>query len=153
LRGDVDDAALSARHHRRVDRLRHEEHPLQVHGDDPVELLFAVGFERLADVHACIVEQDVDRPELPRRLAGERPGGCDVGNIDRAMQGAPAHGTDLAGGFVGLGIVVQMAKGNVRAFGGERQRRGATDSARTAGDQSDFACELHLFSPWSRQVF
>src|SRR5256885_1431383 len=67
LRGDVDDAALPACHHRRVDRLGHEEHALQVHRDDAVELLLGIGFEWLANVHSCVVEQDVERPELARR--------------------------------------------------------------------------------------
>src|SRR5262249_16155817 len=147
LRGDVDDAALPARGHRRVDRLRHEEHALQVHRDDPVELRLAIGFEGLADVHAGIVEQDVDRPELARRRAGEGPAGRDIGDIDRAVQGAPAERPDLISGFVGLGIVSQMAKGDVRALGGECQRRGAADPARAAGDQCDFSRKLHAVLP------
>ena len=152
LRGDVDDAALSARHHRRIDRLGHEEHALEVHVDDPVELLLGEGLERLADVDAGIVEQDVDRPELARRLGGEGPPGGDVGDVDRAVQGAPAERADLAGGLVGLGPVVEMAKGDVRALGREGQRRGAADAARAAGDQSDFSREFHAFSPVSDHV-
>jgi hypothetical protein len=54
---------------------------------------------------------------------------------------------DLGGGFVGLGVIVQMAKGHVRALGGERERRGAADPARAASDQSDFSRELHAWSP------
>src|SRR4029453_10773533 len=147
LRGDVDDAALSACPHRRVDRLGHEEHALQMHGDNPVELLLAIGFERLADVDAGIVEQDVDRPELARGLGGEGSPGGDIGDIDRAVQGAPAEGADLAGGFVGLPVIAQMTKGDARALGGEGERRGATDPARAAGDQSDFSRELHAVLP------
>ena len=147
LRGHVDDAALSARHHRRVDRLGHEEHALEVHVDDPVELLLGEGLERLADVDAGIVEQDVDRPELARRLGGEGPAGGDVGDIDRAVQGAPAERADLAGCLVGLALVVEMAEGDVRALGGEGQGRGAADAARAAGDQSDFSRELHAVLP------
>ena len=102
-----------------------------------------IGLERLADVDAGIVEQDVDRPELARRLGGEGSPGRDVGDVDRAVHGAPAERADLAGGLVGLGIIVQMAKGDVRALGGEGERRGATDPARAAGDQGDFSRELH----------
>ena len=121
--------------------------PFRCTGDDPVELLLGIGFERLADVDAGIVEQDVDRPEFPRRLGGEGPPGGDIGDIDRAVQGASAQGADLAGCFVGLVLIVQMAKGNVRPFGGEGERRGAADPARTASDQRDFSRELHDVLP------
>src|SRR5262245_65245087 len=40
-----------------------------------------------------------------------------------------------------------MAKGDVRALGGERERRGAADPARAASDQIDFSRELHAWSP------
>jgi len=143
LRGDVNDTALPACHHRRIDRLCHEEHALQVHGNDPVEFLFGIGFEWLANVYSCIVEQDVDRSELSRRLAGKGPPGPNIGDIERTVHGAPAQGADLGGGFVGLRIIVQMAKGNVRALCGERERRGAADPARATRDQSDFSRKLH----------
>ena len=81
--------------------------------------------------------------------AKARPG-RDVGDVDRAVQGAPAERADLAGGLVGLGPVVEMAKGDVRALGGEGQRRGAADAARAAGDQSDFSRELHAVLPVAR---
>jgi hypothetical protein len=103
----------------------------------------AEGFERLADIHAGIVEQDVDRPELARRLAGEGPAGRDIGDVDRAVQGTPAERADLAGRLVSLGAVVEMAKGDIRALGGEGERRGAADPARAAGDQGGFTRELH----------
>jgi len=87
------------------------------------------GFEWLANVHTCIVEQDVDRPELQRRLAGKDLPRRNIGDIDRAVHGAPAQGADLGGGFGGLGIIVQMAKGYVCALCGERDRRGTTEPA------------------------
>src|SRR5262249_10026052 len=40
-----------------------------------------------------------------------------------------------------------MAKDDVGALCGERERRGAADPARAASDQSDFSRELHAWSP------
>ena len=89
-------------------------------------------------------------PSSRAASAGEGPPGGDIGDVDRAVQGAPAERADLAGGLVGLGLVVEMAKGDVRTLGGEGQRRGAADAARAAGDQSDFSRELHAVLPVAR---
>ena len=78
---------------------------------------------------------------------GEGPAGRDVGDVDRAVQRAPAERADLAGGLVGLGVVVEMAEGDVGALGGEGERRGAADAARAAGDQRDFSRKLHAVLP------
>ena len=141
--GDVDDAAFAARDHCRINRLRHEEHALQVHADDPVELSFRVFLKRFADIHTGIVEQDVDRAERSRRFLGERLGGGNVGYIDRPVHDAASQRPYIRGRCLGLRVIVQMAERDIGALGGEQQRCRTADAAGPTGDQSNLILELH----------
>jgi len=89
--------------HRGIHRLRHEEHALQVHRDDAVEFFLGVVFELLANVHAGVVEQDIDRAERCGGFGGEGAGGGDVRHIQRTMHRAAAERRDLGRRRVGLG--------------------------------------------------
>jgi hypothetical protein len=133
LGGDVDDAAPAARGHRRVNRLGHEEHALQVDADDAVEVGLGVVGKRLADVHTGVVEQDIDGSEFRRGVLGEGPGRGDVSDVDRAVQGATAVGANFRGSRIGLGVVVQVAERNVRTVLREQQCGRSANAAGSAG--------------------
>ena len=60
LRRDVDDSTLATTLHVPVGRLCHEECAFHMHIQHPVEAFLADIFERLGDVVAGVVDQDVD---------------------------------------------------------------------------------------------
>src|ERR1019366_2230859 len=94
-----------------------------------------------------VVEQNVDRPELARHRGGETVAGFDIGDIQRLMHRASAMGDDFRRRLIRLLAVIQVAKRDIGALGGERERRGAPDAPRTAGDKRDFSREFHAGLP------
>ncbi len=95
--------------------------PFRCTSDDAVEVRLGVVLELLADVHAGVVEQDVDRPECARRLpAANARRGSDVRDVDRAVHRAASQRADFAGGLIRLCAVIEMAERDIRALGRER---------------------------------
>jgi hypothetical protein len=99
-----------------------------VHVHDPVVLGFRVVLEPLADVHPCIVEQDVDRPQRGLRLAREGAARGDVHDVHRTVQRAPPESADFARRLLGFCSVIEMTECDVGALRREGERRGAADA-------------------------
>ena len=69
------------------------------------------------------------------------------------MHRAPPQCADLVRGLLSLGIVVQMAERDIGTLGGEGERGGTADAARSTGDQRDFSLQVScLVSHASRHV-
>ena len=123
-----------------------------MHRDDPVEFCFGIGLERLANVHAGVVEQNVDRTEIAGHLGGEFPTGPDIGDIQRPMRGAAAKGNNFRRRLIGLVPIIEMTKRDIRALGRKSECGGAADAPRPAGDERDFSCEFHAGLPCCRTM-
>ena len=83
-------------------------------------------------------------PSVAGGLLRERATCGDVHDIDRAMQRAPAKRADFASRLLRLCTIVQMAERDVGALGCERERGGAADATRSAGDQRHLTLQFHL---------
>src|SRR5665647_3344649 len=122
--GDVDDAtARPALHHVAGGRLRGKERPFQVHAEDEVVVLLAHVEERLADLDAGVVHQDVEVAE-----------GLDGGGHEAL--GFRGHGA-------GAVAAVVIVHGHVGALAGKAQSDGLPDAARAPRHQGFLAVESH----------
>jgi hypothetical protein len=70
--------SAGARQHFREDALGQDEEAREVDPDNGVVVVPGVIKERLTEVDAGIIDERVDAPELPERLADNAVGGCGV---------------------------------------------------------------------------
>ncbi len=137
----------AALHHVAGGGLRGEEGPLEVHVEDEVVVLLADLEERLADLDAGVVDEDVEAPEGGDGGADEALGLRGDADVGAERDGLPAQLLDLrrdGARFVLLAVVVH---GHVGALAREAQGDGLADAARAAGDEGGLAFESHRVPP------
>ena len=118
--------------HARQDRLHHEQHALDVDGEDAVPLLLGHLLETRRRVDAGVAAEDVDAPEL---VDGSLDGGRTrrlVGDVGLHENGLGAGAAQLFGGR-GAGALVDVDDDDVGALRGEHAGYAAPDALGGAG--------------------
>ncbi len=140
-RGQVQDAAAVG--DQRQQGLREEEHALQVHVHQQVELFFRGLGEGRMHAEARVVDQEVEAlapPGLRQRVAhldGEGGEAAAVADVELQGQRAPAQGLDLRHRVGGVGSVALVGQQHIGALGCQRQGGVAALAAAAAGDEGD----------------
>jgi hypothetical protein len=130
-RGDVDDRPVALGAHQRDDLLHHEERAEEVHAQHALQVGGVDVRDGARQEDAGVVHDDVEAAELgddPADARGDLRTLRDVGRQDeRRAAGLARDRLELRSSTRG--------ERDAGAGGGERDRRGATDTARGAGDE------------------
>jgi hypothetical protein len=164
LRAQVDDATVTLADHHAAGGLADEEEALEVYVDGQVEGLLRDSLSVGARRQACVVHDDIEPTEFLHRPGDRRVDLVSVPDVHRDPQGTASHRPDLYG-EVTSGVRVAQAKRHIGSGVRQRQRDGATQSARRAGHQCDLAVQVeawecvhpipllgHLKAPLSRPL-
>ena len=117
--------------------------PLNVTPDEPVEVVLADRVERLGDLRAGVVDEEVEglaAPRVSQRVgdAGdERVERVDRAGVELQRYGLAPQRGDLVDHGRGLVGVRAVGDDDVDAVAGERECGGAPDAAVGAGDECD----------------
>ena len=136
--GDVDDAAMAARHHALQHEVAHVERAAQVDGDQLVPQLGRGVDEVDEAVPAGVVHQHVGRAHLALELGDGLADRRVVGDVDARYEGLAARLHDLVGDPVGA-VAVLVEHADLAAVSGEAPADGAADRAAAAGDDDVLA--------------
>ncbi len=110
----------------------------QVHGERGRPRRFeVVGADLDRDAHARVVDEDVDRAELPRDLVDDLDDRARIGDVERPTGGQLPGGDDLAGDRIDTSSVA-IGDRDLGAFVGEQVRDRASHSARGTRHDHDF---------------
>ena len=142
--GDVDDPPAAARIEHELRRgLGGEERPLEVDAHDEVEARLAHVGERLADLDAGVVDQDVEAAEGLVRVAHEALGLARYADVRAQCDRLPAQLLDPGGDGARAVAAAVVVHRHVGALAREAQRDGLADAAGAAGDERSLALESH----------
>ena len=138
VRGDVHDPAVPGPLHVRVDRLAHQEHPVDVHRHDPPPLREIELLPRHERHDRRVVDQDVDCAEPVRGRRDQRAHLIRVAHVGDVR--GPA---DLRRGLLrGLGVLIRHD--HAGTLGAQLLGDGPADALTRTGDDRDTTLEFML---------
>ena len=116
-------------------RLRAEERGAEIQGEERVPLRVGRPPERHSREDGCVVDQDVEAAERPRGGGHDAGGPARSAQVGAKRRGAHAARRDLTRGASRRRCRTVIVNRDVHARVGERDRDGAADADRAAGDE------------------
>ena len=139
--GQVDDVAVAGSDEVRQERLGAVHDAPEVDAHDPVEIVPGHVLDGGHQGDACVVDHEVDLPELGDDRVGVGEEGCPVGHVELVADGLRA---DLLAGRDGVGQRnrVDVGQGEPGAPLGQRDGERPADAGAGAGDDGDLVGEM-----------
>src|SRR5262249_14673633 len=108
-----------------------------------IEMLLRQVFEPLRMLlKRCVVDQNIDPPELLYRLLDRSLAKAQVGDIARHRYAAPSFRFNRALGVFSVAVLIQIHNGHIGALAGIEHGDGAPDARIAAGDERYHVLEL-----------
>ena len=133
--------------HPRQKRVHAMDHPEEVHRQHPAPVLHAGLRDRPDDDDPGVIDEDVDLTELIVGDSRQRLDGIRIAHVRGHGEGS--HPLRAQRPRNGLGrLPLNVGNDDVRARGGERDRRAAADPAAPSGHDRDLPAEFRHRTSW-----